>query len=752
MALFPNNLSAPHLEGLRPEDFEVLEHQADRTMARRSLPGTLAYPTSCLLVGLSTPYANDFPLLVSALTGASLLIAALRFFLGLRFKKLYRGGRQRWRVLFISSLIVATILWSTLSSFALLTYGVSWTSFLALLLTTTLSTTATSVFAASRLLIYGFSISILGPHIVVGLSLRTSEGVWIAATMSLILVYVWIAGSHRHTELWRGLADAKLLDLRATEIEAERASAEAARDAQGQFLANMSHEIRTPLGGILGMSELLLTSKDPGTWSRYSRVIHSSAENLLTLVDDILDFSKIQAGKLDIAAIDFSLHRAIREVAELLTPRARQKGIQLELALADDLPDWLIGDSLRLRQVLINLIGNAIKFTTEGRVIVRAEPIRRDDGLWIGFEVQDTGIGIEEDAREELFAAFEQGDSSISRRFGGTGLGLSICQSIVAMQKGEIGFDSTVAVGSTFWFRIPFVLSKLPREEQGTDNALLPSTAELRVRRLTDCRLLLVEDNKVNQFVALQILESLHLAIDVASNGLEAMELLKNQAYDVILMDCEMPKLDGFETTRQIRRGEIGVRHTPIIAMTAHAMAEDREKCLSVGMDDYLAKPFQRATLVAVLDRWLDRETSAAIHVENESQARPAAPQSCGASGQLDPERIESLRSLRTDGVDVFAQIAGIFLDRAQTLFAKLHQALDTHDADTVRLCAHSLNGSSGNLGAMHLSELSREIELLALQGAVFDHRDKVEELEDEFKRVEVEIRKIVPDLAQIDA
>ena len=731
------------MEGLEGADLEQIERQADRATSRRSLSVTLAFPIASLLVGLSSSYGSDHPLLVAVLTGGSLLVAAARGYLRWRFDKLYASHPRRWRALFVAASAAAALLWSTLSSLVFWFYGFGGISFLALLITTVLCVAATIDLARSLRWVNGFAILMLGPHIGVGLFSGRAEGAWVAAVLSAFLVYVSVAGRRHQQDLWEGLAQTRRLEIRVAELEKMRARAEAARDSRGAFLANMSHEIRTPLGGVLGMSELLLTSDDPQTSRQYSQVIHSSAQSLLTLVDDILDFSKIEAGELEISAIDFSLHRTVHEVAKLLKPRAIDKDIGLELNLAEGLPDWLVGDPFRLRQVLINLIGNAIKFTAEGQVVLEADSESRNGRLWVRFAIHDTGIGIEKEAQQRLFAAYAQGDSSISRRFGGTGLGLSICLNIVSMQEGEIGFESASGVGSTFWFQIPYAPSLLPAKDRAADPEQKPSMAEIRLRELQVCRVLLVEDNEAIHLFARKVFESLAIRADVAGNGAEALATLQSQDYDLVLMDCEMPVLDGYETTRQIRKWEAGARRTPIVALTANALVEDREKCLSVGMDDYLAKPFSKRSLVEILDRWLPTPRPANLAADDEATSPPPVPFD-GGSGKLDPERIASLRELGSDGVDVFAEIARVFRDRVHRMLPELRQGFVVRDATAVRLCAHSFNGGASNLGAQRLAELSREIELLAHQDVIFEYPDKLNELEAEFERVELELDRLI--------
>ncbi len=481
----------------------------------------------------------------------------------------------------------------------------------------------------------------------------------------------------------------RLVEERTREASQARDDALAASKTKSEFLAVMSHEIRTPMNAIIGFADLLAKTPLTPHQDKYVRRIFVSSKSLLQIINDILDFSKIEAGKLHLEIIDFSLREVFEQLHEVFSTEAKKRNLELKFDVEALVPHRLEGDPLRFSQIVTNLVSNALKFTEQGHVKVAARLTEvKGDKSTIEIVCEDTGIGIPESKIKRLFSPFTQADSSTTRRYGGTGLGLSICQSLCRMMGGDITVRSRAGIGSTFAFSVTL---KTLEGDVATSLARVETLDE--VLDFAGKKVLLVEDNEINQELVVELLKDTNLTLEIANNGLEALEKVKLQAYDLVFMDIQMPFLDGFEVTRRIR-GDIGKKELPIIAMTANASNEDRENCIQAGMDDFISKPIAPAPLLKVLNNWLN--------TGNEDVAGGAAPAAITVHAVREEIPFDRLKALQMMGGKeaLLEKMLFMFKDRFANSVAELRGHLEQADYDTAQRLAHTLKGVSANIAA----------------------------------------------------
>jgi signal transduction histidine kinase/CheY-like chemotaxis protein/HPt (histidine-containing phosphotransfer) domain-containing protein len=532
-------------------------------------------------------------------------------------------------------------------------------------------------------------------------------------------------GQLRNEVIERKLAMVSLQE-RTTELSQAKEYAERCNMAKTEFLANISHELRTPLHAIMGFADCLMAGAGADEATAYARHIVGESTILLSLLNELLDTAKVEAGKLELEVRSFELRKLLEQLVASMSLRAMQKGLALDCVLGNELPPFIKGDPNRLRQIVNNLMGNAVKFTERGTVSLEVNLKEKAGGrALIHFQVSDTGIGIPPEKHELIFERFIQGDGSTTRRYGGTGLGTTISRQLVHRMGGTIGMHSEMDKGSVFWFTIPFeVCSSLEEDSPGEE----PEAGEMPGLKRGG-RILLVEDYPVNQYIVEAYLSTEGYEVDSVDNGRKAVASAHERAYDVIIMDVQMPEMDGYEATGLIRRESALNRGTPILAMTASAFSDDIEKCILSGMNEVLTKPVRRAPFLTRIRKWIERS--------GEAETSPVPGTACCKSDKPEPMNFSRALAEFANDRETLVEVIYTFLESCLAQMALIDEAAGKGDFEAVRREAHKIKGGAGNLCAFPLEEAALALEKSAAASLADQVRDAFEQFNYELRRFE---------------
>jgi len=675
---------------------------ADKDLAKVATLSSILYPVTWLIIIYTTEVSSELPLIsMFGLLFIGLAIAT-RFVLGIGFDKFYeRLSYRRWQQAYGTTVFVNAGTWGSLNAILLWYYFPTWPAYLISFCTAGFAAGGTIALHTHLHLLRVFVVLMLVPSLVTLMVISEADSIVFSFLYLLYFLFLMGFGRQLNLRYWAALRNSRLLEEQVVQLQEARNQAEAANCAKSQFLANMSHEIRTPLNAVLGLAQVgRRTSRDPEARDRFRHIL-DSGQHLLGIINEILDLSKVDTGKLLIDLLPFQIVDIVNDALGLMQEPARAKNLSITVDYDAELPGWVIGDPRRLRQVLVNLLGNAIKFTLQGEVRLTVHPVNTQ----ICFAVIDTGIGMNDEQTSRLFKAFEQADGKTTRRFGGTGLGLAISRDLARLMGGNITVESVLDQGSTFTLCLPLTATQQPEHH-------IPREPQTTGARLAGLTVLAVEDEELNRMVLREMLEYEGATVVLTENGQQALDRLEElgpAAFDIVIMDVQMPVMDGYETTRHINSIAPSL---PVIGLTAHAMIEEKERCLAAGMVAHVTKPVDEDYLVAVL---LQQFLSA------DAEEDPASPEMARIkpSPAVDEHRHGSLSGIDADSAmknlkcdwSTFKKILWSFYKQRWNSSEEIGALLARGALEEAREIAHGIRGSSGYIGAWKLHQEATAME-----------------------------------------
>ena len=681
---------------------------ADKDLAQAATLTSILYSVAWLIVVYTTNVADELPLI--SLSGILVLglVFVARFVLGVGFDRIYeRLTCHRWRHAYGATVVVNAGTWGALNAILIWYYFPSWPAYLISFCTAGLAAGGTTATHTHLRLSQAFIVLMLVPSAVTLMMVSEADSTVIGLLYVLYFLFLMVLSRQLNRRYWDAMRNSRLLEEQVVQLQEARNQAEAANRAKSQFLANMSHEIRTPLNAVLGLAQVgRRSSRDLDTRDRFRHIL-GSGRHLLGIVNEILDLSKLDAGKLRINSYPFKLVATVNDALSIVRESAQAKDLGLTVEFDPELPDWVMGDTHRLRQILINLLGNAIKFTRQGEVRLVVHPKNKQ----ICFAVTDTGIGMDDDQMSRIFMAFEQADGKTTRQFGGTGLGLSITRNLATLMGGNITAESVPDQGSTFTLCLPLAKTQQPEHP-------VPAETQTAGARLAGQTVLAVEDDELNRMVLREMLEYEGATVVLTENGQQALDRLEElgpASFDIAIMDVQMPVMDGYEATRHINSIAPSL---PVIGLTAHAMVEERERCLAAGMVDHLTKPVDEDDLVAVLlQHLLTTDVQEDLASPAMACIEPSPAVDAHQHGPLSGiDAAGAMKKLKCDW-STFKKILWSFYRQRRSSSEEIGMLLTRGAIKEAREIAHGIRGGSGYIGAWKLHQEATAMEEACMAG-----------------------------------